>query len=73
MASKYKQSLKVFLLKRGEVRAAPEPVGEIPIQSDTVAGLLSAAEDALRAAGHGQWRSLTYGPSGLVAYVEGAA
>jgi hypothetical protein len=70
MASKYKQTLKLYRLKPGDPKAAPEPAGEIPIQSDTVAGLLPAAEEALLAAGHGRWRSLTYAPSGLVAYIE---
>jgi hypothetical protein len=71
MASKYKQTLKLFRLKPGDPKAAPEPAGEIPISSDTVAGLLPAAEEALLAAGHGHWRALTYGPGGLIAYVEG--
>ena len=72
MGKRYKKELRLFTVTRTNPKAAPEPAGVLPVEADTVVGLLPAAEEALLAAGHGCWRSLSYGPSGLVAYIEGS-
>ncbi len=69
--ARLKQELKVFLVDGADLNASPKPGESLHVSASNVAGLLSAAETALRYAGHPSWRSISYTPQGLVAYVEG--
>lgn len=68
--ARQKQELKVFLVDPHDSKTPPTPGKALTIAASNVAGLLSAAEAALRDAGHPLWRSISYTPQGLVAYVE---
>ena len=71
VGKRYKRDLQLFTVARNDPKARPVRAETIPVAADSVAGLLGAAEGAILAAGHETWRSLSYGPNGLVAYVEG--
>lgn len=63
-------TVKVFVIPKERVPGGPpKPARQITVQALSVDGLLAAARGKLTADGF-QVRSLSFGPQGLVAYVE---
>ena len=59
----------VFVIPRERAPGGPpEPAREITVEAPTVDGLLAAARERL--ASEGCVRSVSFGPEGVVAYVE---
>jgi hypothetical protein len=57
--------VRYFLVKDG----APRPPAELTVEASSLDGARAAARGRLEADGY-RVRSLTFGPTGLVAYVE---
>ena len=70
MPRKHEHDLKVFVLPKGQPAGPPRPGEVLRIEADSLDGLLPAAERALAEAGHARHRAISFGPKGLVAYVE---
>lgn len=64
------RTVKVFVIPKERVPGGPpRPARELTVQATTVDGLREAARTKLAAEGL-RVRSLSFGPKGLVAYVE---
>ena len=68
-----KRTVKVFVIPPDRAPGGPpEPAREIAVEAASVDGLRAAARAQLASEGH-RVRSLSFGPRGLVAYVEATA
>ncbi len=65
-----KRTLKIFVVEPAQLRSAPQPGPELEVEARSLDGLLEVSARLLWEGGHGKLRSLSYGPEGLVAYVE---
>ena len=64
-----RQDLKVFILSPTQPAGPPRPGPTLTVDARTLDGLLTAAQQALTEAGFPQQRSISFTPTGLVAYV----
>ena len=68
-----KRTVRVFVIPPDRVPGGPpEPAQKIVVQALSVDGLRDAARTRLTDEGH-RIRSLSFGPKGLIAYVEATA
>ena len=68
-----KRTVKVFVIPRERAPGGPpDPAREVVVEAASVDGLRDAARAQLAEEGH-RVRSLSFGPKGLVAYVEETA
>ena len=66
------RTVKVFVIPTSRIPGGPpEPAREFVVQADSVDGLRDAAQVRLSDEGY-RLRSVSFGPRGLVAYVEEA-
>ena len=68
-----KRTVKVFVIPPDRVPGGPPaPAREVVVEAASVDGLRAAAHAQLAKDGH-RVRSISFGPKGLVAYVEASA